>query len=637
MSRENALQQLKTMIEPYLQARGIDTRHNFKCLNPEHNEDNPSMGLDRANNQAHCFACGARYDIVDLIKMDNPGLDDKAAFETGYRMFNIDAGGLKASPPAEKPANKKPEQDYTEYCRKAHEQIDKTDYPSTRGLTKGIVNRFNLGYDEHFKAGYDKDGNPIYWQALIIPTSPFSYVARNINATTTDKENKVRKSPGEARLFNLQALDADGPIFIVEGEIDAMSIAAAGLDAIGLGGISNLNKLLKALESRKPKQPLILALDKDERGRQAEKDLAKALGDKGIPYIQADIYGAYNDANEMYTKDLAGFASALSTTISGLKAAQDEAKQAAKAEYMSNTAAAHMQGFDEYIKARTNRKPLTTGFSQLDGYMGGGIYEGLYFIGGITSSGKTALGMQIADNLAEQGQDVIIFSLEMSRYELMARSISRLTFKNCRGIDTSNAKAARAILDGAFNSDAERQLYQVARAQYLDFNEHIHIHEGVGDIGVNHIRQTVERHISFTNTRPVILVDYLQILAPYNERYTDKQNTDKAVTELKRISRDCQIPVIAISSLNRENYKNEVGYTAFKESGAIEYSCDVLLGLQYKNITTPGFNEDAEAKKNPRTMQVKILKQRLAPKGNTVDFNYFAFANYFAEIKMPGR
>ena len=49
-------------------------------------------------------------------------------------------------------------------------------------------------------------------------------------------------------------------------------------------------------------------------------------------------------------------------------------------------------------------------------------------------------------------------------------------------------------------------------------------------------------------TNPVVIIDYLQILAPTDIRATDKQNTDKAVLELKRISRDYSVPIIGISS-----------------------------------------------------------------------------------------
>lgn len=72
----------------------------------------------------------------------------------------------------------------------------------------------------------------------------------------------------------------------------------------------------------------------------------------------------------------------------------------------------------------------------------------------------------------------------------------------------------------------------------------------------------------------------MQILAPYNEIASDKQNKDNAVLELKRISRYYKTPLIALSSFNRDNYNSAASMTAFKESGVIEYSSDVLIALQ---------------------------------------------------------
>ena len=114
----------------------------------------------------------------------------------------------------------------------------------------------------------------------------------------------------------------------------------------------------------------------------------------------------------------------------------------------------------------------------------------------------------------------------------------------------------------------------------------------MGDIGADQIRETVKRHKAFTNNSPVVLVDYLQLLAPYNDRATDKQNTDRAVLELKRISRDYKIPVIAISSLNRANYNTPISLEAFKESGGVEYSSDVVIGLQLQGVGGKGKSQD---------------------------------------------
>ena len=167
---------------------------------------------------------------------------------------------------------------------------------------------------------------------------------------------------------------------------------------------------------------------------------------------------------------------------------------------------------------------------------------------------------------------------------------------------------------------------------YRNYAQHIFIHEGIGDIGIKEIAEIVKEHIEITGNKPVILIDYLQILAPYDMRASDKQNTDKATLELKRLSRDFKIPVIGISSFNRENYTAPVNNASFKESGAIEYSADVLIGLQYDGMDYQDGEADGARQKRIRglikdmeqkaklgeaqTLQAKILKYRNGSKGH---------------------
>ena len=154
----------------------------------------------------------------------------------------------------------------------------------------------------------------------------------------------------------------------------------------------------------------------------------------------------------------------------------------------------------------------------------------------------------------------------------MAKSISRHTIERAieDGIDPRNAKTARGITTGArypqYNQ-TEIALINDAVKSYGEYAKHIFISEGIGDIGAEQIRKTVKQHIRFTGNVPVVVIDYIQILAPYNDRATDKQNTDKAVMELKRISRDYKTPVISISSFNRANYSVPVTMEAFKKAG----------------------------------------------------------------------
>ena len=198
-------------------------------------------------------------------------------------------------------------------------------------------------------------------------------------------------------------------------------------------------------------------------------------------------------------------------------------------------------------------------------------------------------------------------------------------------------------MKGEYN-ESEKKILLEAITDYHAFAENIRITEGVGDVGVKQIKEKTEEYIKYTGKPPVIIIDYMQILAPYNEKYTDKQNTDKNVLELKRISRDYQIPVIGISSFNRESYKNPVSMASFKESGAIEYSSDVLLGLQYNGwdyqeketekdrlsriILLNKNMEETARKGGSQAIQVKILKNRNGRRGSIL-FNFIPMFNYF--------
>ena len=167
--------------------------------------------------------------------------------------------------------------------------------------------------------------------------------------------------------------------------------------------------------------------------------------------------------------------------------------------------------------------------------------------------------------------------------------------------------------------------------RYGEYAGRLFIAEGVGDIGVTAIRERIARHIDMTGKTPLVIVDYLQIIAPYNERATDKQNMDKAVLELKRISRDFKLPVIAVSSLNRMSYGQRISMEAFKESGAIEYSSDVLIGLQLRGAGEAAFDPTEAKKKNPRQIEAVILKNRNGRVGEKIEFEYYPMFNYFTE------
>ena len=316
------------------------------------------------------------------------------------------------------------------------------------------------------------------------------------------------------------------------------------------------------------------------------------------------------------------------------KTAKDETQ------YRKSSAANFIDAFLKDINESANTPCFSTGFSKMDEILDGGLYPGLYFIGAISSLGKTTLALQMCDSIARAGNDVLIFSLEMARSELMAKSISRNTLTIALdvyggGDAHSRAKTAREISDGKRHksyTDKDKGLFMDAIADYKTYAEHLFIEEGIGDIGVAQIRERVQRHVKLTGKAPVVLIDYLQILAPYNDKMSDKQNTDHNVMELKRLSRDFKTPVIGISSLNRMSYKDAIGMEAFKESGAIEYSSDVLIGLQLKGAGGgKDFDPTAAKKKYPREIEMVILKNRNFKTGDILPLSFYPKYNYFTD------
>lgn len=518
---------------------------------------------------------------------------------------------------------------YIEECRK---RLTETDYHRQRGISDEVAKRFRLGYDPVYKIGRDT-----IWKALIIPTGDYSYTARNTDPQAEDRY----RNKGESLPFNTEALEtAQQPIFIVEGEIDALSIIEAGGEAVALGSTSNVNKLIKQyLEKHKPEHGLIISLDNDEAGQTATEKLETALEELGISFYRLNPAGQYKDANEALLADRDAFADTVDQMIRRALELEEEELEAKREEYLKTSSAYHLQDFINGITESANTPALPTGFSKLDQLLDGGLYEGLYLVGAISSLGKTTLILQIGDQIAQQGTDVLIFSLEMARTELMSKSISRHTLlevmEDPNG-SIKNAKTNRGITDGARYkkySQEEIALINKAILSYQEYADHLFIHEGIGDIGTDYIRETIRKHQQFTGKTPVIIVDYVQILAPSDVRATDKQNMDKAVLELKRISRDFKTPVIGISSFNRSNYKEEVNMTAYKESGALEYGADILIGLQLKGAGKKEFDADEAKAKDPREIELKILKNRNGKiSKDPLQYNYYPLFNYFKEV-----
>ena len=509
------------------------------------------------------------------------------------------------------------------------------DYLNKRGISDKTQDHFFIGYCPTWRSpkALSNGQNPGASKRVIIPSSRYHYLARDINPNSYNPKMKE----GKLALFNLKALDnPKTPVFVVEGEIDAMSIYEVGYQAIALGGAGGHKILLNYLKKHALNVPILVALDSDNPGQKMAEKLLNELLSINVEAYRVNINGEYKDPNEHLIKNRQSFIADIEKAMNDNKAYMEQEREAYKKTSVNN----YIEGFINGISDSVNTPYIPTGFKSLDEILDGGLYEGLYIIGAISSLGKTTLALQIADQIARQGKDVLIFSLEMARTELMAKSISRITAEKRaeEGLPKEYAKTTRGITVGNFYKkylDEERKLIQDSIDFYSTYANHIYINEGMGDIGVKEIKEIVQKHILFTGNTPIVIIDYIQILAPYSERATDKQNTDKAVLELKRMSRDHKTPVIGISSFNRANYNSKASMQAFKESGAIEYGSDVLLALQLKGVEDEGYNVDVEKGKETRSIELKVLKNRNGRTGSTIGFEYLTKYNYFMESETP--
>lgn len=647
MDRQEAREQLKGQLKSYVESitsksKGANMYVCPLCGSGTGSHNTGAFSITKDGKSWKCFSCNKGGDIFDLIGEYEGIADHTEQLKRAGELYGITIESYRATAQEDfreyqnQPKNEQYTHnsthttDYTQFFLQANRDIEKTDYH--RGLSIETLNRFKIGYVESWR--HPKAPNAPASPRLIIPTSKESYLARDTRKQIPEEQKPYSKSKvGSIHIFNAKALQtATKPIFIVEGELDALSIIEVGGEAVALGTTTKVKGLLELLKTKKPEQPLIIALDNDEAGEKAYKELSEGLQGLNIISYRYNPAGEYKDANEA----LQGNREALRQAVEEAEHIQDEAEQAKKEAYLNTSTAHYLQSFIDGIAESVNTPYIPTGFNKLDTVLDGGLYEGLYIVGAISSLGKTTLITQIADQIAQAGHDVLIFSLEMARAEIMAKSISRHTLQQVlnNGGEIRNAKTTRGITTGKRYenySKAEKELIQNAIIDYSKYAEHIYISEGIGNIGAEQIRETVKQHILFTGNTPVVVIDYLQILAPYSERATDKQNTDKAVMELKRISRDYKTPVIGISSFNRANYSVAVSMEAFKESGAIEYSSDVLFGLQLKGAGKKDFDPNEAKKKSPREIELVILKNRNGSTGDKLGFKYYPLFNYFEE------
>ena len=406
-----------------------------------------------------CFSCNKGGDTFDMIGECEGISDYSEQFKRACKIYELKTDTNFASKVNKSQKRCKNEQ-YTDTCvnenfndffLEAHSHIRENDYPKCRGLSENVIKQFKLGYISDWK--HPKAPNSTTSPRLIIPITEYSYIARDVREKISDEQErykkiKVKGAEKVSWIFNKKALtESNKPIIVVEGEFDALSVIEVGGGAIAIGSASNVKSFINLLKVERPKQPLIISLDNDEAGEKASKEFEVGLNSLKIPFYRLKIAGGVNkDTNEA----LKAHRNALKIAVCNAERIQEKSEALEREEYLKNSTVNYLQNFISDITDNVNTPCISTGFNKLDKILDGGLYEGLYILGAISSLGKTTLILQIADQIAQSGKDILIFYLEMARNELIAKSISRHTLQKVLndGEDIRNAKTSRGITTG---------------------------------------------------------------------------------------------------------------------------------------------------------------------------------------------
>ena len=241
-----------------------------------------------------------------------------------------------------------------------------------------------------------------------------------------------------------------------------------------------------------------------------------------------------------------------------------------------------------------------TGFTDFD-TMTGGLHNGdLIILAARPSMGKTALAMNISENVALQNQQPTLFvSLEMSGIELADRMLCSLSRVN-----------GHKLRSGTIGHDDRNRLVQKATEiskspLYVDDSPSRTVSE------IAAAARRIQRRMGGLN---LIVIDYLQLIEPDNSRDPRQEQVAKIARRLKGLAREMKVPVLCLSQLNRQaedskDHKPKLSH--LRESGAIEQDADVVMFVHREEY----YHRGEERAQYAGQAEIIIAKQRNGPVG----------------------
>jgi len=276
---------------------------------------------------------------------------------------------------------------------------------------------------------------------------------------------------------------------------------------------------------------------------------------------------------------------------------------------------AWMDSLDERFRMEQTIPGLSTGFNNLDKKINGLQKQNLVVIAGRPSMGKTALAINIANSVA-QYETVLVFSMEMSAMEIITRSV---------------AQHSKVPLDRLMSGDLDQEQWtKTGEGSSRVVHSHIHIDESPAMMLAT-IRARTRRIKQKHPDLSLVIVDYLQLMSGDAGIHRAQQIAD-ITRGLKALAKELDLPVIALSQLNRDVDKRDDKHprlSDLRESGSIEQDADVILFV-YRDVV---YDEKTKWKK---VAEIVIGKQRNGPTG-TVLLYFFGEYTMFGQMDVESQ
>ena len=226
-----------------------------------------------------------------------------------------------------------------------------------------------------------------------------------------------------------------------------------------------------------------------------------------------------------------------------------------------------------------NAGTLPSSFSDLDGYIFGLNPSDLILIAGRPGMGKTSFALNVAVGAAKLRQDkeVVIFSLEMSREQLVSRIIS---------------SEARVTTDQMRNGDIDNDSWASIREGVVELSQLRVYIDDTANLSIGEMKAKLRR----IKNLGLVVIDYLQLMSTGRTDGNRVQEVSEITRNLKLMAKDLNVPVIVASQLSRGPESRSKGekrpqLADLRESGSIEQDADIVMFLYREFYYNPEFEK----------------------------------------------